>query len=636
VSYGVVKEGYGLPIESFPASYIKTQYYPSLQKIYTAIEQSRGYTNFIGSKNLPPVDYYIPETGLIIEFDEIQHFTIQRKISLEHYPPDLGLGFSSKDWIALCESIQARDNDPFDRDERRAWYDTLRDFAPTLLNHGAIIRVYEHELQWCALNPMDPTDVQKFKLFLEDKLKLKNDDKVTNPAHWIATVSLESNLQKDLSIPDKAKSKNPNRKKCLNSIINDLSDRFPGKGIILFPGGWFNTDSARVSTYYSELENEIKEIFQGLSPARIQDFIVCIGLDGYIDSNGFDRDQVAMAINSEGIIALGRKFYPSGEEREKAEICKADSHIVTENGYHRIFTFDGISHYMAECNDIYGPKQLHLPKPDETRIDVLLNLVHFFFPPPIRPHSVTSFVRKGLAGASKQWDVPVFGSVVFVGRPISSDWQPAMYWRCGDTSVSSKGMTTELNSLKPVIQVPLKCSEGRVRVDIFDIDAILANKNACRHRSLNIGNCQKKSSSTSLKQPMKTGFTANNYFLIELLRNPLVSILGENVITQKTKLTFRIKNIIQYPNRDKLDVISLFYGSENDKVKFRIYLFVLAEFLKVKTEEIIHILPPNLTLGKDRGGTHIGNEFIEGNFNSKDEIEYFIQKLEYIVSRERR
>ncbi|MSP38256.1 MAG: hypothetical protein EXR70_07170 [Deltaproteobacteria bacterium] len=55
-------------------------------------------------------------------------------MTLATYPEYFPLGFSRSRWQELRRDIDAKDDQPFDRDERRAWYDTLRDLVPLI--HG--------------------------------------------------------------------------------------------------------------------------------------------------------------------------------------------------------------------------------------------------------------------------------------------------------------------------------------------------------------------------------------------------------------------------------------------------------------------------------------------------------------------
>lgn len=161
--YGEVKVNYRFDVGTKPEDFKKSPFYPSLKKIFIKLQGSRGYKDFVRSDKLPPVDYYVPSPGLILEFDESQHFSKARKISLENYPKELNLGFDKSRWIKLCEEINAKDNDPPYRDEQRAWYDTLRDFLPTILNLKPIVRLFARDYIWCSLNPDNPKDIKNFR-----------------------------------------------------------------------------------------------------------------------------------------------------------------------------------------------------------------------------------------------------------------------------------------------------------------------------------------------------------------------------------------------------------------------------------------------------------------------------------------
>jgi hypothetical protein len=67
------------------------------------------------------------------------------------YPNELELGFNIEKWIALCEKINARDNNPPYRDEQRAWYDILRDFLHVLIGLKPTVRLFARDFVWCSL-----------------------------------------------------------------------------------------------------------------------------------------------------------------------------------------------------------------------------------------------------------------------------------------------------------------------------------------------------------------------------------------------------------------------------------------------------------------------------------------------------
>ena len=135
----------------------------ALRNIYDALKECRGQENFVRSARLPRVDYFIPSANVIVEFDESQHFSKPRDVALSNYPPGLELGFSVHKWRSLCQALDKHDNDPPYRDEQRAWYDTLRDFAPGRLGSGRTIRLYSRDLVWCSLNPRSGSDLQRFR-----------------------------------------------------------------------------------------------------------------------------------------------------------------------------------------------------------------------------------------------------------------------------------------------------------------------------------------------------------------------------------------------------------------------------------------------------------------------------------------
>lgn len=165
--YYDVSTNYRFEAGTKPEDYIGSVYHDELNEIYSALQTCRGHDNFVKTRNLPHCDYYVPNPGFILEFDESQHFTFCRKISLTKYPSNLQLGFEAKKWIRLCQELNKKDNDPPYRDEQRAWYDTLRDFLPSLIGLKPTIRLYSRDFHWCSLNPSNPSHIERFKSILE-------------------------------------------------------------------------------------------------------------------------------------------------------------------------------------------------------------------------------------------------------------------------------------------------------------------------------------------------------------------------------------------------------------------------------------------------------------------------------------
>ncbi len=165
--YGNVEENYKFHVGTRPDDFRESQYYNDLTNIFNALQKYRGFKDFVRAKTLPNCDFYVPDPGFILEFDESQHFTLPRKLTLEKYPTNLKLDFNKEQWIQLCQRFKSKDNDPPYRDEQRAWYDTLRDFLPNILGLKPTKRIFSQDFEWCSLSPDNPKHVEKFKRLIE-------------------------------------------------------------------------------------------------------------------------------------------------------------------------------------------------------------------------------------------------------------------------------------------------------------------------------------------------------------------------------------------------------------------------------------------------------------------------------------
>jgi hypothetical protein len=140
-----------------------------LELIRNALGEWRGHRDFIKSPRVPPCDCYVSAPPFILEFDESKHFSQARLITLQLYPKTLSMGFSLTRWRDLCREINAVDDQPIDRDERRAWYDVLRDLVPAVYGFRPTVRLYAGDYEWCSLDPARPRDWATFKgFFAED------------------------------------------------------------------------------------------------------------------------------------------------------------------------------------------------------------------------------------------------------------------------------------------------------------------------------------------------------------------------------------------------------------------------------------------------------------------------------------
>jgi hypothetical protein len=160
--YGMCSVNQQFPWPAHPEKYAAAAIGNSLELIRGALGTWRGHRDFIKSAQVPPCDFFISDPPFILEFDESQHFSWARLITLELYPKTMTLGFSLSHWRSLCREINAQDDKPFDRDERRAWYDVLRDFVPIVYGFKPTVRLYAGAYQWCAF---DAASAEQRKLF---------------------------------------------------------------------------------------------------------------------------------------------------------------------------------------------------------------------------------------------------------------------------------------------------------------------------------------------------------------------------------------------------------------------------------------------------------------------------------------
>ena len=146
------------------APYTETSIGAALRDVATALKRYRGFGigDFVLSDVLAGCDFWLPDPGFIVEFDESQHLTRPRKLALSVYADDKPLGFPAKRWITLCERHDAKDNAPPFRDEQRAWYDTLRDLVPSIKGLRPTVRLYASDWIWCSLDPDRAEDRERF------------------------------------------------------------------------------------------------------------------------------------------------------------------------------------------------------------------------------------------------------------------------------------------------------------------------------------------------------------------------------------------------------------------------------------------------------------------------------------------
>ncbi|NPD89732.1 MAG: hypothetical protein HGN29_13555 [Asgard group archaeon] len=156
--YGKIKVDYHVTVGTKPEDFINTKYYDALKNIYELLQSFRGLNDFVQTTRLPTCNFYVINQGKIIEFDESTHFNQLRALTLKNYPEDVNLEFDKNKWLRLCEKTVSKDNNPNYRDEQRAWFDTLKDFLPSMdiqetKSIKSMTRLYTSDFVWCSLNP---------------------------------------------------------------------------------------------------------------------------------------------------------------------------------------------------------------------------------------------------------------------------------------------------------------------------------------------------------------------------------------------------------------------------------------------------------------------------------------------------
>jgi len=283
------------------------------------------------------------------------------------------------------------------------------------------------------------------------------------PKTWIGTIIFES-------YKNAYRNNNASRLKTLIQVLEETKENIDGDGILIFPAGYFNTGTKRVeSKAYFPWIDEIQKI---LGKIKGRSILVCLGIDGAMKKGKNappPRDQLGFAIDKNGILAIGRKFYPIFEEKKSSYL--AQDHMGLEQGHSRIFLFNGRKYYLAVCYDIFGIKH---NSQDNPGVDAVLNFVHKFTPRCQCTGEVCScnatsgdvyFPKNGFAGASKQWGCPVFGSVYFMNRDIPGRWPSGVFWN--KDGINTRYWKYTDNPIKPTMTLEKNISTGKALMRYF-------------------------------------------------------------------------------------------------------------------------------------------------------------------------
>jgi len=265
---------------------------------------------------------------------------------------------------------------------------------------------------------------------------------------YIATVVLEAEYDDRYD--------NQIRLGILESVVSSLVSHHLNSGIIIFPAGMFFTNLNPPSSIYPQLQVALSNYLAAMQG----NIIVCFGIDGSVDPEGYARDQIAVAADRTGIISLGKKFYP--QKTERGHVNLASGFNVPEDGKSRIFRFRENLYYLAMCYDSFGIKNQDIKNPG---VQGIIELAHCFYPKDKGPSGDPYFARHGFAGAARQWDCPAFGTGIFFRREVPERWPTGVIWNQGE--ISTNEWTYEMNPLKPEKVIRMNVTDGAAGVRLF-------------------------------------------------------------------------------------------------------------------------------------------------------------------------
>ena len=323
-------------------NWLKTPDHTNLPNEYRLIAENllkyRNHNGFLKSNYSLSCDIVLEDQKLIIEYDENQHFTKARQICLENYPAIIQLSYSKETWLLACQKINAKDNFPIDRDERRAYNDTVRDIE-AYKNGYTLLRIKHGDVDW---------EVPSAEKFLKDSLSkksLENNSHVIN--HMIARLIIKDKQCTNDGFP-------------IPTELSSIIDKFLSKAyekqyfeFILTPGGFlrFNfpkelqnltveeAEKKHIPQFQLEAEKTITNFLKGLRRGNLRKLqeigeFLTIGIDGYNTINSQRIELIAVYdLNKETVIRWTGKFYPT--EQQKRHLIKINdfsTHFINLGG----------------------------------------------------------------------------------------------------------------------------------------------------------------------------------------------------------------------------------------------------------------------------------------------------------------
>lgn len=333
-------------------------------EIVSALSNYRQHDGFKKSNYPLSCDIVIEKHKLIIEYDENQHFSKAREITLDHYPANIHLHYSKDMWLEACNRINAKDNDPIDRDERRAFYDTVRDIEADR-NGYKLIRIKHGDFDW---------EEQGAEIHLNNLLSFISKINDT-PAgkHKIARLIVTGKDYDEHGNPYLSR---------LMTLIEKFVFKYHGKHqfeYVVTPGGFLTFNFPPnirygISVSYAEkhlipvLQQEADKVINGFFKSLSTDLYIklkeivdyfTIGIDGKNPTNKQHIEFVAVFdLKQEKVIHWTGKFYPT--EQQKKDLIKINdlnTHFIKLNHQNLL---------ILGCHDlnVFSPRGQATASPD--------------------------------------------------------------------------------------------------------------------------------------------------------------------------------------------------------------------------------------------------------------------------------
>ena len=333
-------------------------------EIVTALSNYRQNQGFKKSNYPLSCDMVVEKQKLIIEYDERQHFSKARRITLVNYPAKIQLHYSKEKWIAACERINAKDNNPIDRDEIRAYYDTVRDIEANR-NGYKLVRIKHGDFNW-----EEPGAEIHLKNLISFKSKIND-----TPAgkHKIARLIVTGKDYDEHGNPYISR---------LNTLIEEFVFKYHGSQkfeFLITPGGFLTfifppnirhgisipyAEKHLITSLQQEADKTINNFLKGLSTdiyiklQEVADYFT-IGIDGKNPTNKQHIEFVTVFdLKQDKVIQWTGKFYPT--EQQKKDLIKINdlsTHFIKLNNQNVL---------ILGCHDlnVYSPRGQATASPD--------------------------------------------------------------------------------------------------------------------------------------------------------------------------------------------------------------------------------------------------------------------------------